>query len=418
MAAASLASCGQNASPIDLPQVQNAGGPVLDTPTVISVTFPSPDGGADPLASMADAFVGSLPGTAFSRAAQEYGVKSLIAGSPIHSSLQLGAMVDDALWQDRLASELAQGLDGFSTPPAEALYILFIPPGVAVTASGQTGCFDFGGYHSAISISGRAKVAYAVVARCPGGFNDESEADSVTAVASHEILEAATDPYYWLNDGAWATVDNSALAFGLLFGGEIADLCLDSVPAVYTPPDLPYVVQRTWSNAAARADQDPCIPPPTSGEPFFQSSPELPSATEIKFDGAATQTAGLSLAVGQSITIPVDLYSASPTNGPWALNVLPLSSGTVKWSLDRDAGGNGEQVHLTLTLEEARRGAGRGRAGSRGDRVGARGPQAALADSDRDPRKGCVERTKEGLTAVSGDLERSSRDPRPDLHRV
>jgi hypothetical protein len=351
MAAASLACGGQATPTISLPQVQNSGGPVLGAPTVISVTFPTPDGGADPLAPMADDFIHSLPGTAFSRLAQEYGVQSLSAGAPIHSTLQLGTLVDDALWQDRLGTELAQGLDGFSTPPAEALHILFIPPGVAVTASGQVGCAEFGGYHSAISFSGRAKVAYAVVARCPGGFNGESESDSVTAVASHEILEAATDPYYWLNDGAWATVDNSALAFGLLFGGEIADLCLDSVPAVYTPTDLPYAVQRVWSNQAARAGQDPCIPPPTSGEPFFQSAPELPGATAIKFDGVTTTTAGLSLSIGQSITLPVDLYSAAPTDGPWSLNVLALSSGSVSWKLDRDGGVNGDRLHLTLTLE-------------------------------------------------------------------
>jgi len=352
MAIASLACGGQGPHSLSLPQVENSGGPVLDTPTVISVTFQTPDGGADPLAPMADDFVAMLPGTAFSRVAQEYGVSGLAAGAPIHSSLQLAGTVDDDLWQDHLASEIEQGLDGFGSSPAEALYILFIPPGVTLTASGQTGCVDFGGYHSAVSLMGRAKVAYAVVARCPTGFNGESESDSVTAVASHEILEAATDPYFTLDEGAWANVDNGALAFGLLFGGEIADLCLVSFPPFYTPPDLPYVVQRVWSNAAAQANQDPCVPPPTSGEPYFQSAPELPTTTPIKLGGTTVQTAGVSLAVGQSITIPVDLYSTAPTDAPWTLSFLPLSSGSVKGTFDRDTGLNGDQVHLTLTLEK------------------------------------------------------------------
>ena len=351
MATAALACGGQGPHSLTLPQVQNSGGAVLGKPTVISVTFPTPDGGADPLAPMADDFIAKLPGTTFSTLTQEYGVSGLVAGAPIHSSLQLAGTVDDALWQDHLATEIEQGLDGFGPSPAEALYILFIPPGVTVTASGQTGCADFGGYHSAVSLAGRAQVAYAVVARCPAGFNGESESNSVTAVASHEILEAATDPYYTLDEPAWANVDNAALAFGLIFGGEIADLCLVSLPPFYTPPDLPYVVQRVWSNQAARAGHDPCVPPPTSGEPFFQSAPELPAATPIKLGGNTVQTAGLSLAIGQSITIPVDLYSASPTDAPWTLSLLPLSSGSIKGSFDRDTGVNGDQVHLTLTLE-------------------------------------------------------------------
>ncbi len=351
MATASLA-CGQGAPTLTLPQVHNSGGQVLGTPTMIAVTFQTPDGGADPLAPMADDFIAKLPGTAFSRLAQEYGVNGLAAGAPIHSSLQLSGTVDDALWQDHLASEIAQGLDGFGSAPADALYILIIPPGVTVTASGQTGCVDFGGYHSAVSLSGPAKVAYAVVARCPAGFNGENESNSVTAVASHEILEAATDPYYTLDDAAWANVDNAALAFGLIFGGEIADLCLDSLPVFYTPPDLPYVVQRVWSNQAALAGQDPCVPSPSAGEPFFQSAPELPAATPIKLRGTTIDTMGIALALGQSVTVAVDLYSASPTDGPWALSLLPLSSGSIKGTFDRDSGLNGDRVHLTLTLEK------------------------------------------------------------------
>jgi hypothetical protein len=352
MAMASLA-CGEQSTPtLTLPQVQNSGGPVLAAPTVISVTFQTPDGGADPLAAMADDFIAKLPGTTFSRIAQEYGVNGLAAGAPIHSSLQLSGTVDDGLWQDHLASEIEQGLDGFGPSPAQALYILFIPPGVTITASGQTGCVDFGGYHSAVSLAGHAKLAYAVVARCPAGFNGENESNSVTAVASHEILEAATDPYFTLDDAAWANVDNAALAFGLLFGGEIADLCLDSLPVFYTPPDLPYVVQRVWSNQAARAGHDPCVPSPTSGEPFLQSAPELPAATPIKLQGTTVDTMGISLAVGQSTTVAVDLYSASPTDRPWALSLLPLSSGSIKGTFDRDTGMNGDQVHLTLTLEK------------------------------------------------------------------
>jgi len=333
-----------------LPQVQNSGGPVLANAAVIPVTFPMPDGGADPLAAMADAFVAALPGTAFSRMAQEYGVQSLSAQPPIHSTLRLPATVDDALLQDQLPKELAGGLDGFRSPPAEALYVLFTPPGVTVTASGQSGCADFGGYHSAVRLSGSAKVAYAVAVRCPGGFNGESESDAITAVASHEILESASDPYYVLDAPAWANVDDAALAFGLLFGGEIADLCLNSLPAFYTPPDLPYVVQRTWSNQAARARQDPCVPAPTSGVPYFQSVPELPAATAVKLAGMTVDTAGLSLAVGQTVTVPIDLYSPTPTGAPWSLDVLPLSSGSVRWTLDQDQGVDGDQLHLTLTL--------------------------------------------------------------------
>ena len=131
------------------------GGPVLDHATVVAVTF-AIDGG-DPLVPMIDDFVQRLPGSSFSMLAHEYGVDGIAAGTHIHSTLDLGGAVDDTLWQDRLANELERHLDGFGPPPAQALYLFFVPPGVAVTASGQSGCVDFGGYHSAIASLHRAR---------------------------------------------------------------------------------------------------------------------------------------------------------------------------------------------------------------------------------------------------------------------
>jgi hypothetical protein len=351
LGATTAVACGGSAGAptIVLPQVRNSGGPVLANPTLVPVTFVT-DGG-DPLVAMVEDFVAKLPGSSFSQLGREYGVESLSAGRPIHTTLDTGAgSLDDSALQKELVSAIEQQQAGFGAVPAEAVYLLFLPPKVVVTALGQTSCVDFGGYHSAVSLSDGTSIAYAVVARC-ASFNGLDPSDSVTAVASHEILEAATDPYYTLNRGAWANVDSAHLAFELIFGGEIADLCLNSVPVFYTPPDLPYMVQRVWSNAAASAGQDPCVPPPDGGEPFFQVQPELNGSTSLNFDGTAVHTEGIALTQGQSATVTLDLYSAAPTDGPWSLRVVQLSDGLVASSLDHTSGVNGDHVHLTLTLQ-------------------------------------------------------------------
>jgi len=101
--------------------------------------------------------------------------------------------------------------------------------------------------------------------------------DAVTATGSHEIVEAATDPFPQSMGAApgYSQPDEAHLywLFGL-GGGETGDMCAQQPGAFTKFAELPYVVQRTWSNIAAKQGHDPCVPP-LPGEVFFNSVPVL-----------------------------------------------------------------------------------------------------------------------------------------------
>jgi hypothetical protein len=177
--------------------------------------------------------------------------------------------------------------------------------------------------------------------RCPGYSTIEDD----TITAAHELIEAATDPdglgYAWPSDAAW----------GLLTFGELGDMCEaqpDTWP--YQPPDLPFAVQRTWSNAAAMRGSDPCVP--TLGKPFFAAAPVLPDTVSALFYNQSVSTPGVRIAVGEQRTIEVDLFSESDV-GQWEVAVADASQfegrpPALELSLDRSSGSRGNRLRLTI----------------------------------------------------------------------
>ncbi len=141
--------------------------------------------------------------------------------------------------------------------------VVFLAPKVNVITSegANCGCSMFGGYH-AVSRFGQV---YAVVQRCPTA--GDAELDGLTTIASHEIIEAATNlgptaRVHFRRDPAavWKT---SALAATLLdHETEVGDVC---GVRIY---EGPWAIERIWSNAHAAAGKPPCIPYATS-EPYF-----------------------------------------------------------------------------------------------------------------------------------------------------
>ncbi|MEO8877034.1 MAG: hypothetical protein ABI461_15690, partial [Polyangiaceae bacterium] len=61
------------------------------------------------------------------------------------------------------------------------------------------------------------------------------------------------------------------------------------------------------------------------------------------------KTKGIQLAVGESKTIDLVLYSDAPT-AAWTVTPQEITSNpTLSFSLDRQSGVNGERLHLTVT---------------------------------------------------------------------
>jgi hypothetical protein len=107
-------------------------------------------------------------------------------------------------------------------------------------------------------------------------------------------------------------------------------------------------VQRTWSNAAARAGHDPCQPE-LPGEVYFNAAPVLPDMGQISVQGQSVTVRSVKIPVGGSMTIPVQLFSEGPT-GPWTVTASDLSKGNLSLSLDKTTGQNGDVLHLTIKV--------------------------------------------------------------------
>ncbi|HEY8089914.1 MAG TPA: hypothetical protein VIF09_18765, partial [Polyangiaceae bacterium] len=335
-----------------VPMVVTLGGPVLATPKIVPVFFASDDGAT--VASVSD-FVRHLGASDYWKAAvAEYGVGAAIAASPVSMppADDPGASIDDATIQTWLTGKLEAGDTVFPAPDAQTVYLLFYPAGVTVTNAGAQGCAAFTGYHQETALDaahGNARVAYAVVPRC-GTASGVTGLDALTAVASHELAEAVTDPFP-ATAPAFLQVDDAHFYWTEVLGGsEVGDLCAHVDGAVVPLDEGPYRVQRVWSNAAARAGQDPCVPAPV-GRAYFNAAPAL-GVVATTVQGRSVQIDGVRVAVGGSAVISLHLFSDAPTAGPWIVSARPAAgwTGELAFSFDTASGVDGDVVSMTVRV--------------------------------------------------------------------
>jgi hypothetical protein len=109
------------------------------------------------------------------------------------------------------------------------------------------------------------------------------------------------------------------------------------------------MVQRYWSNAAAAAWHDPCVPAPS--RPYFNAQAILGGTT-----AAPSQwTKGVTIPPGGRATIPVRLFADAHT-GPWTLSASeeanPHFTGDpwhqLSFHFDEPAGRAGDVRFLTI----------------------------------------------------------------------
>lgn len=331
------------------PQVISLGGPVI-APTIVPITWTG-----DPFAADIDAFTAKVGASAWWAAVTaEYGAGTATSAAPVHVQTAAPATIDDTAIQQFIKSNV-----GGLLPAAKQgmVYAFFYPAGTTVTWYGAASCAQNEGYHWDLAIDATTKVSYVVVPRCDTavGAPGITGIDAMTLVASHEYVEAATDPFPTLAP-AYGALDPAHTIWGVLEDVEIGDLCTWVQGVTIKPPDLGYVVQRIWSNAAITAGHDPCIPAPQD-EVYFNSVPVLGDDVSVTSYGQPTTTKGLSIPVGQTRTVDVVLYSDGPTGGPWTLTAADAPSygippGTHNLSLvfDPPQGRNGDHVKLTITV--------------------------------------------------------------------
>jgi hypothetical protein len=324
---------------VDAPQVVSFGGPTLSAPKLVPVYFGNDDTN---FTAQLTTFMSKLGASSFwLPAVSEYGVGA-ISSAPV---VQLGdtapASIDDSEIQTWLASKIDDAT--LPAPDANTIYAIYYPDGTTITLGqqGGTSCQDFGAYHNNITYKSN-DVSYAVMPRCTGWSS--SVLDTTTSAASHEFIEASTDPYPQTNTAYGQVDDNHILWEYVLGGGETGDMCAQFSASYVDPPDLGFEVQRAWSNASAKAGHDPCQPSDKSA--YFNSMPVLNDKISI---GGQGSTKGVKIPIGSSATIEVDLFSDAPTSGPWTVSASDTSgAGAITFDWDRTTGQNGEKLHLTI----------------------------------------------------------------------
>jgi hypothetical protein len=161
---------------------------------------------------------------ALAGAGYNVGPGSAVAGAVDNTALTVGSTISDAFIRDRLQADVTSGL--LQAPNANTLYVVYVQPDVAVNLGFGQGTTQQGilGYHTAFVGANGAPIRYAVVVT-PGGAAHNSvlpEAttaiDQLTAVTSHELAEAVTDPDINSN------VNNGRLGWFDPQRGEIGDV--------------------------------------------------------------------------------------------------------------------------------------------------------------------------------------------------
>ncbi|MEI8018932.1 MAG: fibronectin type III domain-containing protein [Schlesneria sp.] len=150
------------------------------------------------------------------------------AGSIDNISLSKTSGITDASIQSDIQAMINS--HQLQTPDANRLYVVFVEPGVVVYDGSSSSTNTFLGYHGAFggktATGASADIHYAVLPY-PGGVNPSpssqgfsSAFDELTAVTSHEVAEAVTDPN--VNYKALGWYDDQK-------NGEIGDLTRQTV---------------------------------------------------------------------------------------------------------------------------------------------------------------------------------------------
>jgi hypothetical protein len=275
---AALAACGSSHSPAPdayptathapWPQLPDQGGPRLQHPQLVTVTFAN-DARAASLEAFAQWIVGS---NWLAAVGAEYGISAAAVAGVAHRPETPPAALTNADVEAYLAAGIADGSIPRPANLADALYLVYYPSTTTITTTFVHGimavsCTGYEAYHSEAHASG-LDFSYAVMPSCGG-----ETTEILQSAASHELIEAATDAFPITAPAFQLREDpTDAWYANFSFEVEVGDMC--EAPD-RTITEAGYTAQRSWSNAAAAAGGDPCVP---GGDmpAFGTSGPTMP----------------------------------------------------------------------------------------------------------------------------------------------
>ena len=147
--------------------------------------------------------------TFLSELSTPYGTSTgtVVPGKVINAVLPQYSANSVLLTDSQIVDYLATGINDalLGAPTSSTVYVVYVEPGVAIDdGSGATSIDSFLGYHNSATITvtggSSATIYYAVIPYpgspnpTPASQNFDNVTDELTAVTSHEIAEAITDP--------------------------------------------------------------------------------------------------------------------------------------------------------------------------------------------------------------------------------
>jgi hypothetical protein len=333
-----------------LPTLKNLGGSVMANMKIVTVTYVG-EAERDALRAFDDSIVSGAWWTAVT---EGFGINAGTSGGYVELADDVSGRTLDN--DADLAPYLAQLVtDGkLPAPDENTLYAIYFPASTTITLQGQTSCQSFGAYHNsaAFSVNGNAvDTAFAVIPNCGGGRSDS---------ASHEFIEAATDPHPETTTAWYA--NGYAAWFGFTGGGgEAADLC-ENGPGTLVNGQT---VARSWVNAAAIASRNPCVPA-TAGAIYYNAAIDTKESypvTDPQGSGTHLSEGFISVKRGSSSSVEVVVFSEAALphdlalvvskrsrGGSNPMTVTPIAQG-VTATLSKTTGHNGTRLTLTISAD-------------------------------------------------------------------
>jgi hypothetical protein len=323
------------------PSIVYAGGRFVRHPRVVTITWRGDDAA---LVSRLEAFGASIArGTWWTTVTKDLCARAGDCMGPGGDASSV--RIDEPAPRRATLAELATMMAGLidhgtlPRPDDERVYLAYLPAASSILGI-DDGCARFGtrAVHTTFawpSGSNSAAWPIAFVLRCGDDLGE------LTATASHELVETASDPAL---DGFRLDRAPRSLPFSL-HGTEVVDLCSLITLDDHRASVDGWTVDRVWSNQEARAARDPCVPH-RANDPYVAVVPTQPIVTVTRAHPRAV----------------VDLVGISERMVPtWSVGAFEIAalrgeSGCLALDLDRRDAQNGAKLSLTVSAVRRCRG--------------------------------------------------------------
>ncbi len=266
--------------PLCLPPV-HIGGRVVPQPHIVNLFWDNDwnsNNPSSPSRATINGFVQLMTASDYLDKANQYGVSrgyfhSEHESSTVCQTMRPSGATDFSSFQGWITCEVQSSIaTGVPVPDDNTIYAVFLPEGVTITGAIGATCFPTAAFHgwSALTVPDPALIALGILsgfkivgypyivipAECAvraGGGSPAATLDFVTQLFSHELLEAATDPF---PPTGWIDNANSSDLRKWMNTGEAADVCQPDASAPDGIPTAPVrlpnglLVETYWSNLA------------------------------------------------------------------------------------------------------------------------------------------------------------------------